>query len=100
MIFLMATGKIDPVSIRLNGDHALFALQTGPDRYRVKTIGLEQYRLVSEIQAGEAVFLLGTATGKKITVYPRLLLRLEQVNGQRERGLILEAARQIMEAHF
>lgn len=98
MIFLMATGKIDPASIHLNGDHALFALQTGPDRYRVKTIGLEQYRLISEIRPGEGIFLLGTATGKKITVYPRLLLKLDQVNGQR--GLILEAARQIMEAQF
>lgn len=100
MFFLAATGKIDPNSIRLNGDHVVFILQVDRSNcYRVKTSGLEQYDLVQSIQPGETVFLLGTAENHhKITITPWVIMLLDQIDGNKQ--AILQAARQIMETQL
>ena len=96
MIFLAATGKIDPASIRLNGDHAYFVLQNGCDRYKVEAVGLEQRQVIASYLPGQTVFILGTAqNNKKILIQPRIILGLDQIRGKEQ--IILLAARQLME---
>lgn len=96
MFFLAATGKIDP-DIRFNDGYATFILQVDrSNSYLVKANGLEQCDLLRSIQPGEYIFLLGTAeNGMKITITPWLIMRLDQIGGNKQ--AILQAARQIME---
>lgn len=100
MLFLAATGKIDPRKVHLNGDHALFVLQDGKSQYWVKTMGIEQYNMVQNYRPGQSVFMLGTGQqdGKKVRICPRLLLNLTDTPGQSE--TILQITLQIMESHL
>lgn len=99
MIFLAATGTIDPRKIHLNGDHAIFVLQDHNNEYPVKTMGLDQYQIVQNYRPGQSMFILGTAINKKkILITPRLILNLDQVNDQSE--IIMQITLQIMEAHL
>lgn len=99
MIFLAATGTINPRKIHLNGDHAIFVLQDHNNEYPVKTMGREQYKIVQNYLPGQSMFILGTAINKKkILITPSLILSLDQMNGQAD--TILQITLQIMESHL
>ena len=100
MIFIAATGKIDPLSIKFDGvTMGTCVLQVSADRYRVALRGLEHCKLIAGLLPGENIFILGSADNKKrFTVRPRLILRVNELDGDAQ--IVLDAAKQIIEAHF
>jgi hypothetical protein len=95
---IVAVGTIDPRKIMLNGDHALFVLQECGNEYPVKTLGMEQYKMVQNYRAGENVFILGTAQSrKKILITPSLLLMDDPNNNN---PAIMKIILQTLETHL
>lgn len=95
MMLILITGKVDPNSIKFNGEWGSFILQVDRHNcFRVKVFGLEQSKLIKTIRTGETLFLAGTVENRnRITIIPHLIVRLD--NGNREQ--ILQIARQILE---
>jgi len=99
MMLILITGKVDPNSIKLDGDWwGSFVLQVDRhNRYRVEIFGLEQSKLIKTIQAGETLFLVGTAENRnRITIIPHILIKLDRSSDNHDQ--ILQIARQIIES--